>query len=43
MNFDSRWAFKGKVGTGINGPSKARGTRSNREKSGVSVLLIILG
>jgi len=29
VNFDSRWAFKGKVGTAINGQLTARGKRSN--------------
>ena len=42
MNCDRRWAFKGKVGTGINGQLGARGKRSNQAKSAVSVLLIIL-
>ena len=29
VNCDRRWAFKGKVGTGINGQLEARGKRSN--------------
>ena len=29
VNCDRRWAFKGKVGTGINGQLGARGKRSN--------------
>ena len=43
VNFDPRWAFTGKVGTGVNGQLSARGKRSNRVKYDVSVLLIILG